>query len=105
LKGVGDIITPLVGDNKKHIFHQYTIRTKSRDELQRYLKEKEIPTMIYYYLPLHLQPAFKDLDYKDDDFPETGKVVKEVLSLPIYPEIEKDQQDFIIQEIKEFFKK
>jgi len=76
-----------------------------RDKLQQYLKENDIPTMIYYPLPLHLQPAFEYLGLKEGDFPESEKVAKEVLSLPIYPEIEKEQQDFIIQKIKEFFKK
>ena len=73
LKGTGDIITPIIDSNKIHIFHQYTIRTKFRDELQKYLKENEIPTMIYYPLPLHLQPAFKYLGYKKGDFPEAEK--------------------------------
>jgi len=105
LKGVGDIVTPVIAPNRNHIFHQYTIRTKQRDKLQRCLKEKGIPTMIYYPLSLHMQPAFKDLGYKSGDFPESERVSKEVLSLPVYPEIEKEQQDFIIQKIKEFFKK
>ena len=105
LKGVGDIIAPVTASDRSHIFHQYTIRTKSRDELQKYLKEKAIPTMIYYPLPLHLQPAFQSLGYKVGDFPESEKAAKEVLSLPIYPELFTIKQDFIIKKIKEFFKK
>lgn len=105
LKGVGDVVTPKTGPSRNHIFHQYTIRTKSRDKLQQYLKEKEIPTMIYYPLPLLLQPAFKYLGYKKGDFPEAEKASEEVLSLPIYPEIGQKDQDFITKEIKEFFKK
>jgi len=105
LKGVGDIATPITASDRNHIFHQYTIRTKSRDELQKYLKEKEIPTMIYYPLPLHLQPAFKYLGYKAGDFPESEKVAKEVLSLPIYPEIPQETQDLITETIKEFYEK
>ena len=105
LKGTGDIITPIIDSNKIHIFHQYTIRTKFRDELQKYLKENEIPTMIYYPLPLHLQPAFKYLGYKKGDFPEAEKAAKEVLSLPIYPELKRKEQDFIIRKIKEFYEK
>jgi len=103
LKGIGDIVTPLIASNRNHIFHQYTIRTKLRDKLQKYLKEKEIPTMIYYPLPLHLQPAFKHLGYKKGDLPEAEKATEEVLSLPIYPELTKKEQDFIIQKIQEFF--
>jgi len=105
LKEVGDIITPIIDSNKTHIFHQYTLRTKYRDQLRKYLKEKGIPTMIYYPLPLHLQPALKYLGYKLGDFPEAEKAAKEVLSLPIYPEIFQKDQDYIIQKIKEFYEK
>jgi len=103
LKGVGDIEVPRVGPNRTHIFHQYTIRTKSRDKLQKYLKEKGIPTMTYYPLPLHLQPAFKYLGYRNSDFPEAEKAAKEVLSLPIYPELSISDQKKIIKTISEFF--
>ena len=105
LKGTGDIITPIIDSNKIHIFHQYTIRTKFRDELQKYLKENEIPTMIYYPLPLHLQPAFKYLGYKKGDFPEAEKAAKEVLSLPLYPELPLSDQNKIIKAISEFFQR
>jgi len=105
LKGTGDIATPVIGPNRNHIFHQYTIRTKYREQLKKYLKEKGIPTMIYYPLPLHLQPAFKYLKYKKGDFPEAEKVAQEVLSLPIYPELRRKGQDFIIRKIKEFYEK
>ncbi|OGZ18325.1 MAG: transcriptional regulator [Candidatus Nealsonbacteria bacterium RBG_13_38_11] len=104
LKGVGDIIAPVMGIDRTHIFHQYTIRTKSREELQKYLKEKEIPTMVYYPLPLHLQLAFKYLCCNKGDFPEAEKASEEVLSLPIYPEISPKDQGSIINNIKEFFK-
>jgi dTDP-4-amino-4,6-dideoxygalactose transaminase len=104
LKGVGDIITPAIASNRTHIFHQYTIRTKFRDKLQKYLSKNGIPTMIYYPLPLHLQPAFKYLGYKKGDFPEAEKVSKEVLSLPIYPELSKKDQEFIVRKIKGFYK-
>jgi dTDP-4-amino-4,6-dideoxygalactose transaminase len=60
--------------------------------------------MIYYPIPLHLQPAFKYLGYKKGDFPEAEKASKEVLSLPIYPEISKKEQGFIVKKIKEFYK-
>jgi len=104
LKEVGDIITPVIFSDRNHIFHQYTIRTKSRDELQKYLKEKEIPTMAYYHLPLHLQPAFEYLNYKTGDFSESERAANEVLSLPTYPELPKKDQDFVIEKIKEFYK-
>ena len=98
--------TPYISPDRTHIFHQYTVRVNKqlRDKLAKYLKEQGIPTMIYYPLPLHLQPAFKFLGYKNGDFPETEKAAKEVLSLPIYPEIPQKEQDYIIKKIQEFFK-
>ncbi len=104
LEGIGDIIVPYVGPGQTHIFHQYTIRTKFRNDLMVYLYNSDIPTQIYYPLPLHLQPAFSYLGYKRDDFPEAERAAKEVLSLPIYPEISKFDQKKIIKKIKEFFK-
>ncbi len=103
LSKLSELTTPYIAPGKTHIFHQYTIRTKFRDELQKYLKEKGIPAMIYYSLPLHLQPAFKYLGYKKGDFPEAEKASKEVLSLPIYPELTKKEQNHIINKIKKFF--
>lgn len=99
------ITTPFVAKNNNHIFHQYTIRAngKTRNKLADYLKEQEIPAMIYYPLPLHLQPTFKYLGYKKGDFPEAEKAAKEVLSLPIYPELPQKDQNFICQKIGEFF--
>lgn len=105
LKEVGDIKVPHVGPNKTHIFHQYTIRTKHRDNLQKYLAEKEIPSMTYYPLPLHLQPAFKYLGYKKGIFPESERASREVLSLPIYPELSKSCEKEIIETISEFYDK
>ena len=106
LNGVGDIITPEILPKRTHIFHQYTLRLGSgqaRDKLRRYLEKRGIPTIIYYPLSLHFQPAFKYLGYKKGDFPEAEKAAKEVLSLPIYPELSKKDQIFIIKKIKEFF--
>ena len=100
-----DLVTPYIAPGHTHIFHQYTIRTKNRDQLKKYLEKNGIPTMIYYPLPLHFQPAFKYLSYKKADFPEVEKAAKEVLSLPIYPELKKAEQDFIIRKIKEFYEK
>jgi len=104
LKGIGDIKIPEIFPDKTHTFHQYTIRTKYREELKNYLQNQGIPTMIYYPIPLHLQPAFKYLGYKKGDFPESEKAAKEVLSLPIYSELSKKEQDFIVKKIKKFYK-
>ena len=105
LEGVGDIRIPVVTPSQTHIFHQYTIRAKRRNKLRKHLKEKGVPTMIYYFLPLHLQPAFQYLGYKRGNFPIAERAAKEVLSLPIYPELTKKDQNYIIQKIKEFYEK
>jgi len=105
LRKLNEILPPYIIPARTHIFHQYTIRTKNRDALRGYLKEKGIPTMIYYPLSLHLQPTFKYLGYKKGDFPGTEKAAKEVLSLPVYPELERKEQYFIISKIKEFYSK
>jgi dTDP-4-amino-4,6-dideoxygalactose transaminase len=99
------ILTPLTKQDRTHIFHQYTIRAESRNSLRSFLKENEIPTMIYYSLPLHLQPAFEYLGYKEGDFPQTESAAKEVLSLPIYPEMERENQDFVIKGILDYVRK
>ncbi|MCH8741618.1 DegT/DnrJ/EryC1/StrS family aminotransferase [Patescibacteria group bacterium] len=105
LKEIGDIITPFVVSGRNHIFHQYVITTKYRDKLKEYLAKQKIQTMIYYSIPLHLQPVFKHLGYKKGDFSNSERLAKEVLSLPIYPEIKKEEIDFIIKKIKNFYDK
>jgi len=103
LKEVKDVITPTLKSGKEHVFNQYVVRVKKRDELKDYLEKNGISTMIYYPLSLHLQPALSYLGYKKGDFPETEKVTKEVLSLPIYPEISGENLNEIISEINNFF--
>lgn len=105
LNRVGDVITPFVDKNRDHIFHQYTIRVKNRDGLRCYLERKGIPSMIYYPLPLHLQPAFKYLGLKKGDYPVAEAVSNEVLSLPIYPELSVKDQREVIESIKEFYER
>ena len=98
--GAGNIQYP-----NSHIFHQYTIRVdrQVRNKLISYLKENGIPTMIYYPLPLHFQPAFRYLKYKKGALPETERVAQEVLSLPIYPELNKKEIIKICRIIKRFY--
>jgi dTDP-4-amino-4,6-dideoxygalactose transaminase len=90
-----------------HIFHQYTIRLKNgrRDELKRHLESKNIPSMIYYPGPLHLQRAYRYLGYGENDFPVTTSLCKEVLSLPMHPEMDSEQIDYITHNVLEFFDK
>lgn len=104
LSGLKELITPLTEDGSYHIFHQYTLRTPRRDELRAFLGARHIPTSVHYPLPLHLQPALKYLGYKTHDFPESEKAAKEVLSLPLYPELREKELKEIVQTIKNFFK-
>ena len=91
------------GVNNYHTYHQYVIRAKDRDKLQPYLKEKGIPSAIYYPLGLHQQKCFAYLGYKEGDFPVTEKATREVLALPIYPELNLEQQSFVVQGIAEYY--
>ncbi|MFS0689430.1 DegT/DnrJ/EryC1/StrS family aminotransferase [Sporosarcina sp. 179-K 8C2 HS] len=97
------VVTPVEAEGNHHVFHQYTLRVQKRDELQAFLKEQGIATMIYYPIPLHLQPVFKELEYKEGDLPETEKAAKEALSLPMFPELKQEQQDYVIEKIVEFY--
>ncbi len=89
-----------------HIFHQYTLRVKNgkRDELKKFLESKKIPSMVYYPGPVHMQEAYLYLGFNENDFPVTTSLCKEVLSLPMHPEMEQVQIDYIISCILEFFK-
>jgi dTDP-4-amino-4,6-dideoxygalactose transaminase len=86
-----------------HIYNQYVIRAKERDELRVYLAEKNIGTEIYYPLALHQQQCFVELGYKAGDFPESEKAAAETLALPVYPELEKVQQEYIVEQISSFY--
>jgi dTDP-4-amino-4,6-dideoxygalactose transaminase len=89
-----------------HIFHQYTIRVKNgkRDDLKKFLESRKIPSMVYYPGPVHMQNAYSYLGFKENDFPVTTSLCKEVLSLPMHPEMEQEQIDYIVSNILEFFK-
>jgi UDP-2-acetamido-2-deoxy-ribo-hexuluronate aminotransferase len=103
--GCSSIITPERAGYSSHIFHQYTIRIThgKRDDLKNWMASKKIPCMIYYPGPLHMQEAYRSLGYTANDFPVTGSLCKEVLSLPMHPEMEQDQLDYIIFNILNFF--
>ena len=102
-----NIITPefdINGDD--HVFHQYTLRIidADRDALMQHLLDKGIPCAIYYPIPLHSQKAYVDSRYKEEDFPITNQLVKEVISLPMHTELEDDQIKFITDSVLEFLK-
>lgn len=93
--------------SSSHIFHQYTIKVKNgrRDDLKKFLESVNIPAMIYYPVPLHVQEAYRYLGYKESEFPVTSTLSKEVLSLPIHPDFEQEQLDYIVLNILRFFEK
>jgi len=86
-----------------HVYHQYTIRAEQRDALAAYLKEHGIDTMIYYPVPLHLQRLYAGLGYGNGCLPASEAACREVLSLPMYPELAEAQQQEVAQAISEFY--
>jgi dTDP-4-amino-4,6-dideoxygalactose transaminase len=87
-----------------HIYHQYVIRTPRRDELRDHLSKREIGTAIYYPLGLHEQECFSYLGYKRGDFPETERAAAETLALPMYPEISREAQSYVVKAMAEFLR-
>lgn len=112
-KDVENIITPGGFDveknisEKSHVFHQYTLKilNADRDALVNHLNEKGIPCGVYYPIPLHLQKAYKDERYKEEDFTVTNQLVKEVISLPMHTELDDEQIDYITKTVIDFIKK
>jgi dTDP-4-amino-4,6-dideoxygalactose transaminase len=101
--GSSDIRTPVVEPGNVSIYNQYTLRVPRRDELQEHLKKKGIGSSVYYPLPLHLQPCFQYLGYSAGAFPESERASKEVISLPVYPELTTGQLDEVISAVREFY--
>jgi dTDP-4-amino-4,6-dideoxygalactose transaminase len=101
--GHADVCPPAIDPANEHIFHQYTIRVPRRDQLQEHLKTKGIGNAIYYPLALHLQPCFEHLGYRRGSLPATEAAMDSVISLPIYPELTREQQDAVIGAVLEFY--
>ena len=94
---------PQIDSNNVSIYHQYTVTVPERDRLQEYLAEKEIGSAIFYPHPLHLQECFRQLGYNKGDFPVAERLCEDVLSLPIYPELKKEQIEYVANAILEFY--
>ncbi len=103
LKDVSDIVTPVEHPNAKHVYHLYVIRTKERDRLMEFLKSKGISTGIHYPCALPNLTAYKQLGHAKSDFPVSSRFQHEVMSLPMYSELSKEQIEYIVGNIKEFF--
>jgi dTDP-4-amino-4,6-dideoxygalactose transaminase len=98
-----EVRTPVVEPANESIYNQYTLRVERREELREELKRKQIGHAIYYPLPLHLQPCFRYLGYQDGSCPESERAAREVISLPVYPELTRQQQDEVIEAVRGFY--
>ena len=107
LADISAIETPYRQPNSTHVFHQYTLKVKDhqRDSLRKFLQSKDIPSMIYYPMPLHHQKAYKDIGKIVGNLAISTQLCQEVLSLPIHTEMEEDQLSFITENIRSFFGK
>jgi len=100
---VAEVVTPYVGPEAESIYNQYTLRCERRDDLQAHLKARGIGHAVYYPLPLHLQPCFAYLGYRPGSCPESERAAAEVLSLPIYPELDAAQRDEVVAAVRAFY--
>jgi len=105
LSGIDGLQTPVRSPFTSHIFHQYTLLVKAsrRDALKKWLMEKGIPSQVYYPVPLHLQRAYSDLGYREGRLPVAEELCRKVLSLPMHTEMEKNQLEYITQQVQQFF--
>ncbi len=106
-EGHKNIIAPTICEQCDcHVFHQYVLRIldADRDALMQHLQDKGIPCAIYYPIPLHSQKAYADARYKEEDFPVTNQLVKEVIALPMHTELDDEQIKFITDSVLEFLK-
>ena len=99
-----EVKTPFIAENNISIYNQYTIKAPKRDELKQHLINNNIGCAVYYPNPLHLEKCFKDLGYKIGDLPETDRASKEVLSIPVYPELSTEQIEYVAKTILSFYK-
>lgn len=99
------VAPPFVIEGARHIFHQYVVRVAAarRDALLEHLKAHGVGTKVYYPVPLHLQPCFADLGYKEGDFPESERAARETLALPMFPELTRAQQEYVVETLRRFF--
>lgn len=103
--GINGLLTPVRNPDSTHVFHQYTLRVTNgkRNELKEFLQEKGIPAMIYYPVPLRKQKAYDTGEYNDANFPNTNKLIEEVISLPMHTELDEEQLKYITESVVSFF--
>jgi len=95
---------PVESDGSVHVYNQFVIRARDRDRLKAWLAERGVGTEIYYPVPLHLQACFKDLGYKNGDFPESERAALEALAIPVYPELSANAQTYVVETISSFYR-
>jgi dTDP-4-amino-4,6-dideoxygalactose transaminase len=98
------LVLPWTDPRAHHVFHQYVVRVARRDELRAWLAEHGIGSEVYYPLALHQQKALTSLGYREGDFPESERAAREVLALPIFPQLRDDEQERVVTAIRSFFK-
>jgi dTDP-4-amino-4,6-dideoxygalactose transaminase len=96
------VVLPFEAAGARHVWHQYVIRTPKRDLMREFLAERKIGSEIYYPVPLHLQAALQSLGYREGDFPEAERAAREVLALPIFPEIRDEELRAVVTAVAEF---
>lgn len=104
LANIDEITLPKEMPYAKHVYHLFVIQVSNREKMQTFLQENGIATGLHYPIPLHLQQCFKHLNYAKGDFPETEKLANHCLSLPVYPEMNDEQIDYIANKIRLYFK-
>jgi dTDP-4-amino-4,6-dideoxygalactose transaminase len=97
------VVLPREVKGARHVWHQYVIRAAKRDALREFLSARKIGSEIFYPIPLHMQEALKGLGYKEGDFPEAERAAREVLALPIFPELREDEQETVVAAVAEFY--
>lgn len=102
LSGVDGAVAPLRPEWARHVYHLYVIRVNDREALQKHLAQANVDTGIHYPVPLHLQRAYEKSGYKQGDFPITEKVASEILSLPMFPQLTREQQVRVVDAITSF---
>ena len=104
VSGAASVLTlPWRDPRAQHVFHQYVVRVQRRDELRTFLAERGVGSEVYYPIPLHLQSCLAYLGYREGDFPEAELAAREVLALPMFPELRGDEQEWVVEKIAEFY--
>ncbi len=105
MNDIPQVKLPIIHKKAKTIYNQFTLIAENRDELLNHLREKNIGCAVYYPRPLHLQECFSYLNYKEGDLPVSEEISKKVISIPVFSEITNKQQDYVIETIREFYRK